>query len=505
LDDYFEAHAIREKFEEGYLEERLAVRGAGDVIGHQIVGLLMDNSKMEKKDIFEVLERAYSFNIFFEEFEEVLKQLEKERLVFIDGEVVGLRRGGREYYFYNLTTIPKEKRFRLRDRITNRIIASLDEEFVVNLAPGETFSSKGKVWTVVDIEGEDLIAEPAMSFDFVVPSWIGEEIPVEWEIARRVARLREREVKGAPKENEVLIEIVDDIVVIHACFGTKINELFARIFAKKLSEKLRFEVVSIADAYRIMLKFPYPVSEEWVEGLFEIGNLKSEIERALVDSPLMRMSFLHVGRLFGLFGEDAQISQKMVRFMRGGAVYREALQAIFRRRIDVGGAEKVLEEIRKKKLKIVFEKKEKLSVLGALGVSRLSGKGSLGSFEPRGAMIKLFREELEKKRITLRCLNCSATRVTTVGGAGELKCHNCKRASVCPIIKNATDEEQKYMAGILRSYGKRGLLALLVYGVGAKTADRVLRRLHREEDTFYLDLIEEQKKFIKNKKYWSVR
>ena len=80
-----------------------------------------------------------------------------------------------EYYFYNLTTIPKERKFALRDRITNRIIANLDEVFVATLTPGDSFSSKGKVWNVVEI-GEELIAEPATQADFIVPDWVGEEV-----------------------------------------------------------------------------------------------------------------------------------------------------------------------------------------------------------------------------------------------------------------------------------------------------------------------------------------
>ena len=121
-------------------------------------------------------------------------------------------------------------------------------------------------------------------------------------------------------------------------------------------------------------------------------------------------------------------------------------------------------------------------------------------------MIRAFREELEKKSITLKCLNCGAARITRAGKVEERpKCHKCGREAISPLMKNATQEEEKYMAGILRAYGKRGLVALLVYGVGAKTADRVLRKLHREEDSFCLDLIEEQKKFIKNKKYWAIK
>ncbi|MBD3397882.1 DEAD/DEAH box helicase [Candidatus Micrarchaeota archaeon] len=506
IDDYLEAKAIVDKWGEGYLEKREAVRGAMDVVGHQVVGMLMDNGKMKQEKIFRVLSRAYSFGLDKEGFEKVVEQLWREKLVLIEYGNLILRRYGREYYFYNLTTIPKERKFKLRDRITNRIIASLDEVFVVNLAPGETFSSKGKVWTVVEIEADELIAEPAMGFDFVIPDWVGEEIPVEWEVAREVAKLREKEVKLAPKKNEIYLEIVDDVAVVHSCFGNRVNDLFARIFAKKLGERLKFEVIAVADPYRVMLKFPYPVAEEWIEGIFEMGDVGVEAERALEGSSLLRMSFLHVGRLFGLFGENAEVSSKMVRFMRESPVYEEAVEAVFRRRLDIEGAEKVVEGIRKGKYRLRVEKRKRLSMLGRVGVGRLSRGDAMGAFEPRESMIRLFREELENKKVTLKCLNCGAIRITTAGKVEEgPKCHKCRRQALAPMMKHATKEEEKYMTGILRAYGKRGLYALLVYGVGAKTADRVLRRLHRDEESFFLDLIEEQKKFIKNKKYWSVR
>jgi len=506
LDDYFEAIAVVDKWKEGYLERRKAVRGAMDVVGHQVAGMLMDNGKMEKGKIVKVLEKAYSFGLDEKGFEKVIEQLWKEKLILIEEGNLILRRYGREYYLYTVRTIPRERRFKLRDRLTDGSIASLDEVFVVNLAPGETFSSKGKIWTVVEIEGDELIAEPAMGFDFVIPDWVGEQIPVECEVAREVAKLREKEVKGAPKRNEVYLEIVDDVAVVHSCFGSRVNELFARVFAKKLSDKLKFEVFAIADPYRVMLKFPYPVAEEWVEGLFEMGDVGVEAERALEGSSVLRMSFLHVGRLFGMFGEKAEVSSKMVRFMRDSPVYAEAVEAVFRRRLDVEGAEKVVDGLRKGKYKLRVEKRKSLSLLGKVGVGRLNKGEAMGAFEPRESMVRMFREELEKKSVTLKCLNCGAMRITKVGKVEEKPtCHKCKRHAIAPIMKHATGEEEKYMAGVLRAYGKRGLYALLVYGVGARTADRVLRKLHRDEDSFFLDLIEEQKKFIKNKKYWSVR
>ncbi len=506
LDDYFESLAIVNKFNEGYLEERKAVRGAMDVIAHQVVGLLMDCGRMERKKIYEVLSKAYSFGITYPEFERVLLQLEKERIIFVNGEELSFGKNGREYYFYNLTTIPKERKFALRDRITNRIIANLDEVFVATLTPGDAFSSKGKVWNVVEI-GEELIAEPATQADFIVPDWVGEEIPVEWEVAQEAARIRKKEIKDAPAENEIKVEISGEIAVMHAPFGNRVNDLLARVFSMRLSEKLRFEVRAVADPYRIMFKFSYPIREEWFEGVFQIHDVELEAEQALEGSSLLRANFLHVGRLFGMFGEGAEISDRFVRFMRGTPVYEETLNTIFRKRMNADGAKKVAEGVRSGKLRVIIEKRGKLSDIALLGIARMKGGGVAGEFEPRESILRMFREEIEKKHVSFKCLNCGAARKAILKNvdASKLKCHRCGREALTLVSTKATPEEEKYMAGILRSYGRRGLVALLVYGVGAKTADRVLRKLHRDEDSFYLDLIEEQKKFIKNKKYWSIR
>lgn len=116
-------------------------------------------------------------------------------------------------------------------------------------------------------------------------------------------------------------------------------------------------------------------------------------------------------------------------------------------------------------------------------------------------MLKSIRGEIAKKPVELRCLSCGAVRKTTVENTLErLKCHKCGRASL--TLGRGKPEEQALAASVLRAYGKRGLLALSVYGVGPKTADRILSKLHRDEDILLLELLEAQKNFIKNKKYW---
>ena len=56
----------------------------------------------------------------------------------------------------------------------------------------------------------------------------------------------------------------------------------------------------------------------------------------------------------------------------------------------------------------------------------------------------------------------------------------------------------------MSSYGQRAAVALSVYGIGPASAARALMMRKGQERSFFIDLIEAQKNFIRTKKYWSV-
>ncbi|MDD5096557.1 MAG: DEAD/DEAH box helicase [Candidatus ainarchaeum sp.] len=503
-DEWMEARAIKDEFENGFLEEREVVRGAMDVAAHQFVGLLLDKGRINVDDAYTILNRAYAFALKPDEFKRVVKQLDRERLIFLNPDnTSAIRQAGREYYFYNLTTIPKERKYMLRDAGTNRIVASLDERFVANLAPGEFFSSRGKVWRMIELTSE-LLAEQAASADFVIPDWVGEDIPVHREVAQEVGRLRgaDEEKHGekmVPDEKKILVEIAKESVVLHSCFGTRINYTLGRVLQLRLAKKLGAEVAVATDPYRVMLRLPFPAKKEWIDAALVPYDLEFDAEESLWNSSALRLVFLHTGRMFGMFGEDAMVGTKLIRLMVDTPVYEETVNSIFRKYFDLEGAKRLLLGIMKKEPALVFEEREKLSFFAMVGIKRK--EEGVPSIQPREAMLKSIREELEKKKITLHCLSCGAERLTTVANAPEnFKCHGCGRTSL--TVWPGAPEELAAKAAILRAYGKRGLLALSVFGVGPKTADRILSKLHKDEDLLLLDLLEAQKNFIKNKKYW---
>lgn len=68
----------------------------------------------------------------------------------------------------------------------------------------------------------------------------------------------------------------------------------------------------------------------------------------------------------------------------------------------------------------------------------------------------------------------------------------------------ATLKEALQYAGLISSYGAKAVVALSVYGVGPKGAARILMMRKHDEHSFFIDLLEAQKNFIRTKKYWSI-
>lgn len=513
LDDMLEAEVICVLAGNGWIEERSVERGALDVIAHQLVGCLLDFGRMELSEIHRMLSRSYAYGIDPDKLRMVALQLYSEGLIYYDetGNEIFVKATGRarQYYSSFLSTIPKTKRFLMKDISSNRVISSLDEEFVVNLETGASFLSHGIPWRVVDITDNEVLAEPSGGSDVMVPSWTGEDIPVSFEVAQETGRMRRADqgISPLPDDQTVVLEIVSDLVVLHACFGTRVNEALARIFSKKISKMIGESVIAVADPYRVMLKLPFPLKEDDIARSFrELRNVRVQLEEALENSALLKFKFLHVGRMIGLLSEDATISSRFIHTMRYSVVYEEALRSIFFRYFDVERAEKVISDIRAGRLKLIIDVRKNPSKYSSIGLERISGAEAVGGFEPRERIVSAFRENALSKTLRLRCLSCGATRFMHLAGAPEkIVCHKCNAAAMALLNKEGYDtRDMELSAGLIRAYGRNALIALSTYGVGPQTADRILRRLHKSEEAFYLDLLEAQKLFIKNKKYWKL-
>ena len=138
-----------------------------------------------------------------------------------------------------------------------------------------------------------------------------------------------------PDEKTIVIESVrtDRNVVIHACFGTKINSTLATILSSLLESTLGYVVQSRSDAYRIVLESNARISKKiLVEALTEEFILRDVVTASLVGTHNVNWRTWCVAKKFGMVGRGAIYDRKSGRFIyeryQNTPVVMEALRAV---------------------------------------------------------------------------------------------------------------------------------------------------------------------------------
>jgi len=147
------------------------------------------------EDALEVFNGATPFrDLTNTQLEEVVNHLHNLRILHRNEREFRQGPRCRDFYWENLSMIPDEKRFLVRNLTSRKPIGLLDERFVIDSVTQEsTFIMRGTTWKVADIldqfDPPEVHVHPFENLG-AMPSWIGEDLPVPFDVALEVGRLR---------------------------------------------------------------------------------------------------------------------------------------------------------------------------------------------------------------------------------------------------------------------------------------------------------------------------
>ena len=532
-EDLAESLVIARKTLAGELESLKVRQNPLSVLTNQIISIVLEYGRIKPDKIFEIIRRSYPFHRLKKDiFNQVLQQLKKQRSIWIDDNgFIGKRMSSRHYFLDNISMIPDEKTYMVVDISNRKKIGKLDESFIINYGfEGAKFILRGRPWIIIKRDEKGLLVSQSKEIG-TVPSWIGEDIPIPFEVAKEVGRLRRLASEGfdiknypcdstnlnkflqqidnqkkqgfiVPDDKTITIDIEEKTVVINACFGTKVNETLGRLISAILAQSLGESVGISSDAYRINLELPGRTPADRIKDILlktKPESLEYLLRTILGNSTFIRWQLVHVARKFGAISKDFEYknigAKKLFTLFDNSLIFEESLDKLIWDNMDIENTQKVITDIQNGLIDIHIQRLSPISIAGFETI-----RGLMVPQRADRSILMALKKRLDETDITLVCTNCGNSWNTVVHRAEtKPKCSKCGAIKIAVLHrfnkdfaklvkkKNRMKEEDKELkrlhknGSLVISYGKPALLALMGRGIGPDTAARILRKYNRKD------------------------
>lgn len=479
-DDVAEAIAAIKEAREARLEPSRIHENSLDVLAHQLAGLTLDKGSVACREALKIVRQAYPYRGLSEEqLLKVASYLDRVGVIRLDGGALRKTGRTRRYYYENLSMIPDEKRYPIIDVTTDRCIGTLGDEFINTRARvGLSFICRGRVWRILQIAEEGYVyVMPIEDPTAAIPGWDGEILPVPYELAQEVGRIRGRIVDGlkeasleeavrkiakelhveegtvwgvveevreqinrgapVPTESLILIEAYANFLIIHGCFGEIVNRTLGYIFDAILTEQ---DLVRSwwADGYRILVQMPISVEgRELDEIALELLNIApEEVEKWFNRALQARFPFSYymkfIAERFGAIPRGismgtSKLSELPLRF-KGTPIYEETLREALLEKVDLAKVKEILTQIKSGSIKIAtFLSKDRPTPIAQHILSRYLELPELIELERvTKDNVKRMKTALEAETVELLCIKCRHSEEVLVKELSEkLECFKC--------------------------------------------------------------------------------
>jgi len=314
-----------------------------------------------------------------------------------------------------------------------------------------------------------------------------------------------------PGPDNLVLEAWDRYLVIHSPRGENTNRTLGAILDVALTpHNLVYSWWN--DAYRVLVEAPQRLTEYDLEKAKQVveGLNPAEAKRLLQEFLEARFPFGYkmkfVAERFGVIPRGKTMGYRQMENLyhryRDTPVYKETLKEAYRDKLD----------------KHILEQYGDLEELMATDLAVED-------------QLQYMAKAVKSRRVTLACLDCGQWETTARVGQLEEhpKCNLCGSGLLAVLPRRTRGREfldllerwrrgeelageeaealrrGRKTADLVLSHGRRAVEALVVYGVGPVTSFQVLSRMHRDEESFYRDLLRAKIRYMRTRQYWDER
>lgn len=342
-----------------------------------------------------------------------------------------------------------------------------------------------------------------------------------------------------PTEDLVVVEVGrfnHPLIVIHVCLGSRGNRGLGYLLGYLFSRSLGVNPLIKSDPYRVIIQLPIPVTIDKINSIVKSVLIDEDIDKVFKDamrnSQLYKFVLVNILKRLGVIPEEAPlniINTLAKKFWDNELVSNEVINEIICRYVDVKVVKEFIEKVRRGRIHIKVLEVNELSPIAVEGLRKPGFSGRvIPKHIPKNVVVEIVRRRLMSKQVRLVCMMCGYSYVAVVKDLPDvITCPKCgvryvgvskdlsddipkivlKGIKLGSNYKFSLSEEEKEVltrlkesAYLVLNYGKRAVIALAAYGIGAETAKKVLSL--KDDEDFYSAIYEFERRYITTRRFW---
>lgn len=352
-----EGAALKTAYEQQYIEDRVPVTRAYDVLIQYMVTRAIGEGFRREELYREVITTNCFADLSMEEFDWMLAFIiqggstlntydEYHKVVKIDDMYRVTSRRVALRHRLHIGTIVGDNLLRVRF-LGGGFVGTIEEYFISKLKPGDAFILGGKKVEMVMIRDMDVLVRKSNAKNAMVPSWMGGRMPLSanlGEVLRATFKQAaldpdsnpllhflkplfdlQRELSLIPKENELLIELIEAKEGFHLFVypfeGRLVHQSMASLVAYRISRMLpiTFSIAMTDYGFELLSDQPIPVTEENCKELFNPHNWYADLQRSINAAELGRRKFRDIAVISGLIFQGYPGAYKKQRHLQNSS------------------------------------------------------------------------------------------------------------------------------------------------------------------------------------------